>query len=493
MKSLTPIEHTPPSNLSTTELPLSKGSILTLQIDELAFGGKGLARYKKFIIFVNRTIPGQVVKAKVVKKKKNYAEAQVVEIVQDSPDAVTAPCPHFGTCGGCLFQNLDYKRQLEYKRCQVIDTLQHIGGLEQIKVEPTLPSTNKYFYRNKMEYSFSDKRWLTTQEIQSSNSIKNKDFALGLHVPGRYDKVIDLKKCFLLSEISNDILNEIKTWAKESNLLPYSTSDHSGFLRFLVIREGKNTGQIMINIVTSDQPESFSKLEKLQKTLCTSFPSITTIVHNINKKKAQIAVGDEEQILFGPGYIMEKLNRFKFRISANSFFQTNSKQAENLYRNILEWGRFSPDDIVYDLYSGTGSIAVYIAEQVNKVIAFELVPQAIEDAKHNCHLNNIDNCIFISGDLKEQLSQPKSLMARFGKPDKIIIDPPRSGMHPELSAKIVELSPEKIIYVSCNPATLSRDIKLLCEKQYTLKTVRPVDMFPHTAHCEVIAQLVKIS
>jgi len=468
---------------------LKKGSILTLTVEDLAFGGKGIAKWQNLIIFVNRTLPGQTVKAQIFKLKKNYAEAKAIEIVEESPHAVVAPCPHFGICGGCLFQNMDYQQQLHYKRKQVTETLQHIGGFSEIKVNDTLPSPDIYFYRNKMEFSFSDKRWLTLAEMASTPHIEDKNFALGLHVPGRFDKVLDIERCELLSETSNRILGEVKLWAKQQQLPPYSTADHSGFLRFLVIREGKQTAQKMINLVTADGPQFNETVDQLQQKLCAMFPEIITFVHTINRKKAQIATGEVERILHGPGFILETLGGYTYRLSANSFFQTNTRQAEHLYNHVLEWGQFSPNDVVYDLYSGTGSIAVYIAQHVQRVIGFELIPQAIEDANQNCSLNKIENCAFVLGDLKEQLSSPQSLVHRFNKPDTIIIDPPRSGMHPDIPAKIIELAPRKIIYVSCNPATLARDLAILCEPQYALQAVQPVDMFPHTAHCEVVVLL----
>ena len=465
-----------------------RGSILELTIESLAMGGKGVAHFNDFTIFVDRAIPGQVVTAQIYRKKRRYADARIIDIIKKTSDEVPAKCSHFGTCGGCRHQNLEYDKQIGYKRDQIFDTLNHVGGFTDIKVENTIPSPKIYHYRNKMEFSFSDKRWLTIDEIANSSSINDKDFALGFHIPGRHDKVLDVKKCFLHSELSNDIFLFIKKWTKKSSLLPY-TIDHTGFLRFLIIREALYTKQILINLVTAERPNLYEKVDELQQALSDLFPQITTIVHNINKKKAQIAFGDEERILFGPGYITEKLDDYIFQISANSFFQTNSVQAVNLYNKILEFGQFSKNNIVYDLYCGTGSISIFISKLVNHVVGFELVTQAISDAHHNCQLNNIGNCSFEQGDLRELIKDTNHIISKYGKPDIIVVDPPRSGMHPSLPAKIIELSPEKIVYVSCNPATFARDLKLLCADNYFLQKIQPVDMFPHTPHCEVVALL----
>lgn len=478
-----------PMEQSSNPQPFKKGSVHTLTIDSLALGGKGVANVNNFIIFVERSLPGQQVEVMINKKKKNYAEARVRKILRQSPDEIFAPCPHFGVCGGCLMQNLNYEKQIAYKQQQVQETLEHIGGFSEINVLPIVPSPDTYFYRNKMEFSFSNQRWLTNEEIGSDSEIKGKDFALGLHVPRRFDKVLDLEKCYLLSEFSNDVFMHIKNWAKNSQLPPYELYDHTGFWRFLILREGKNTGDFMINIVTAYRPDDYQKLDDLTESLVSTFPGITTIVHTINKKRAQVATGDELRILHGDGYITEKLGDISYRISANSFFQTNTRQTQQLYDKIVEFGQFSGHENVYDLYCGAGSISIYIAPKVKQVTGIELIPQAIEDARHNARLNNIDNCTFITGDMKDTISNPHSLVQTYDKPDVVLIDPPRSGMHPDIPYKILELLPDKIIYVSCNPATQARDLQVLCGTHYQLLQIQPVDMFPHTAHCETIALL----
>jgi 23S rRNA (uracil1939-C5)-methyltransferase len=467
---------------------VKKHSIIDLELESIAFGGKAVAHLDGFTIFVERGLPGQRVKAKIIRKKNNYAEARIVEVISHSPAEVAPQCPYFGTCGGCLFQNLDYHEQITQKHRQVKESLEHIGGFSNIAVLPTMPSPEIYYYRNKMEFSFANARWLTDDEIRSGEKFE-KDFALGLHVTGHFDKVLDIDQCWLLSERSNQVLRLANHLARQSDFLPYTTIDHSGFWRFLVIRESKRLNQMMVNIVTADDPEGTTVVRSLAQELLNQYPFITTVVHNINRKKAQIAFGDEEHVIFGSGYIEELLGSGKYRISANSFFQTNSLQAERLYQLILDWGQFQKEQIVYDLYSGTGGIAIFIANFVKSVVGFELISQAIEDAKVNCQINGIENCYFVQGDLKDNLADPEQIKERFGQPSIIIIDPPRSGLHPKLPERILHLESEKIIYVSCNPATLARDLNLLCKDDFKIKSVQPVDMFPHTAHCEVVVLL----
>jgi len=469
-------------------IKLKKNIILEVKLESIAYGGKAVAHQDGFTVFVERGLPGQKVKVRIIRNKENYAEARVIEVIENSPYEIAPRCPHFVACGGCLFQNLDYNEQLAQKQQQVKSSLQHIGGFKAVEVYPTIPSPDIYYYRNKMEYSFSNLRWLTAAEIQSGEGI-DRDFALGLHVSKYYDKVLDIDQCFLLSERSNLVLRFIKDFARQGDLLPYTTVDHSGFWRFLVIRESKRLGQMMVNIVTAEHPDGNHAVQSLAQQLIQQFPFITTIVHNINRKKAQVAFGDEQQVLFGPGYIEELLGSTKYRISANSFFQTNSLQAEKLYQLIADWGQFQKDQIVYDLYSGTGGIAIYIADRVEKVIGFELIQQSIEDANVNCQINSIGNCHLIAGDLKDNLAEPGDIVKRYGKPAAVIIDPPRSGLHPKLPDRILQLEPEKIIYVSCNPATLARDLSMLCRDHFEIVSVQPVDMFPHTAHCEVVVLL----
>jgi 23S rRNA (uracil1939-C5)-methyltransferase len=465
-----------------------KNEIIEATIESLAFGGSGVAHIDGFTILIKGVLPQQHVEAQITRNKKNYAEARLKKVITNSPFEIASRCDYFGTCGGCRLQNMIYEEQLNQKYHQVKETLIHIGGFKDFNMDEILPSPETFFYRNKMEYSFSDLRWLSNEEIQSSQIIKN-DFALGLHIPGRYDKVLDIKRCFLLSERSNEILNFVRSFTKDSGIMPYSSRGHSGYWRFLVFRESKNLDQFMVNLVTAENRECERHTVQLADLLKEEFPFITTFIHNVNRKKAQIAFGDAERIIFGPGYIEEKLGDRIYRISANSFFQTNTLQAEKMYKLIRNWGAFEKKHVVYDLYSGTGSIGIFISNAVKKVVGIELISQSIKDAKKNCIINGIGNCEFIQGDLLKVLENTPGFLEQNGKPDVVIIDPPRSGMHPKLPEKIIQLNPTKIIYASCNPATLARDLKTLCETTYHITRVQPIDMFPHTAHCETVVLL----
>ncbi len=470
---------------------IKKGIETELEIESLTFGGRGLARRDGLVIFVDNALPGARVKAKITKKRKDYAEARVLETLQASPEAVAPKCQHFGECGGCSHQNLKYEAQLKYKKLQVEESLIRLGGFTQPCVHDTLPSPEQFYYRNKMEFSFGTQRWLTQEEIENNSIIKPRDFALGLHVRGRFDKILDLDNCYLPSPNCVDILHFVRQFALDSKIPPYSTQTHSGFWRHLVIREGKNTGQIMVNIVTADVVEHFPVVDRLAEELHKNFPRITTVVHNINRRKAQVALGDEERVLWGPGFILEKIGAKQYQISANSFFQTNTRATELLYEQVVNFAHFTGREQVYDLYCGAGTIALYIADRVSAVTGFELMESAIQDAHKNAEINNIRNCTFVQGDLKELLADPSLACHQYGKPDLMIIDPPRAGMHPRVVQQVMKLNARKIIYVSCNPTTFARDARMLCEGGYQLREVQPVDMFPHTAHIELVGWLQK--
>ncbi|HEX9654372.1 MAG TPA: 23S rRNA (uracil(1939)-C(5))-methyltransferase RlmD [bacterium] len=467
-------------------MSLKKGDQLKLKIETLAFGGRGVARADGMVIFVDGALPGQQVVARIVRARKAYAEARRTAILEESPEKVTARCPHFGDCGGCLFQNLDYAAQLKYKRLQVIESLQHLGGFEHPSVLEALASPEQFYYRNKMEFSFGDQRWLPRAEIGQPSLSKPKNFALGLHARGRFDKILDLEECYLQSAQSMEIVKFAREEVLQSGIPPYSTRDHSGFWRHLVIREGKNTGDTMVNIVTAAGEEFYDDLEKIGRRLSQKFPAVTTIVHNINRRKAQVAFGDDERVLFGQGVIKERIGHRVFQISANSFFQTNSNGAKVLYDKVIEFADLQAQELVYDLYAGAGTISLYVADRVQQVIAFEMVEAAVRDAERNLLLNGAENCRFVVGDLRNTLAAHSAER----RPDTIIIDPPRAGMHAEVVEAVLQLRPQKIVYVSCNPTTFARDAKILCQDHYTVKVVQPVDMFPHTAHIEVVGLLI---
>jgi len=477
---------------------MKKGDLLELDIAGYAFEGKGVAKTikevhttesaesKKFVVFVDSSYPGDKLIAQINKIRKSYAEAKVKTFIKKSPLRIEAKCRYFGTCGGCKAQDLDYEQQIKFKQEHVKDLFERIGGFKKFELLPIIPSEKIFFYRNKMEFSFSDKRWLSESEISSMQEIHDRSFALGLHIPGMFDKVLDINKCWLQSEISNSVLNFTREFFKNHQVLPYSAKEHTGFLRNLVIKQSFSNSEIMVNLVVSEENERLFMLYK--ESLIHSFPQITTLVFNINKKLSQVAYGDYEIVSYGSGFIYDFIGKWKYRISANSFFQTNTAQAEKLFTTALEFAEFNGNEIVYDLYSGSGTIPIFVSKCVKQIYGFESVEPAIEDAKINVGLNNITNFEPILTDLSKSflpIIEEKNLP----KPDVIIADPPRNGMNPKTVKDILELMPKKIVYISCNPATQARDIKLLCEGGYKLIKLCPVDMFPHTYHIETVALL----
>ena len=461
---------------------ISKGETLELEIEDLAYGGKGVAKKNGFVIFVDGAIPDQRVRAVITRRKKAYAEARVLEVLRKSPWEVEPRCKHFGSCGGCRLQNLAYEKQLEVKRQQVVDALQRIGGLKGIPVESTLPSPDQYFYRNKMEFSFSDRPW----REQGDEDVP--DFALGLHRRGRFDKVLNLDECWLQAPETATVLKEVREFAFASGLPPYSNTSHEGFWRFLVLRRGVNTGQWMVNVVTTEERPDL--LEPLTGQLQGILPGLRSFVNNVNTGRGGVAFGESEALVWGERTIEEKLGDYTFEISANSFFQTNTKQAERLYNTVLEFANFTGDEMVYDLYSGTGSIAIYLSGHVRRVLGVESVDDAVADAWRNAERNHITNCYFIAGDLREVFRDTKAFLKKNEDPDVIVLDPPRDGVHPKVLPKLASLGAERIVYVSCNPTTQARDLAMLAPR-YRVVKVRPVDMFPQTSHIEAVALLVK--
>ncbi|KAF0151616.1 MAG: RNA methyltransferase TrmA family [Ignavibacteria bacterium] len=478
---------------------MKKGDILDLEISGYAFEGKGIAKIvkeahslneepKKFVVFVDGAYPGDVLSAQVRKIRKSYAEARIKTLHKESSLRTSPHCNHFGTCGGCKSQNLLYHQQAKFKEEQVKDIFERLGGLKNFELLPIVKSEKIYFYRNKLEYSFADRRWLSENEINSMQDIPDRNFALGFHIPGMYDKVLNIEECHLQSQSSNKILNFTRNFFKERNVSIYSTKIHEGFLRNLVIKEASNTADLMVNLVVNQENDKL--LGAYKEMLLSEIPSITTLIFNISKKKATVAIGDYEIAAHGSGFIIDKIGKSKYRISANSFFQTNTLQAENLYNTALDFACFTGNEIVYDLYSGAGTIPIFISDKVKQIYGFESVEPAIQDAFANKELNSVYNYEPILADLnKSFLSIVEE--KHIPKPDAIITDPPRSGMHTKTVDDILKLSPAKIVYVSCNPATQARDIKLLCDGGYKLVKIQPVDMFPHTYHIENVALLTK--
>ncbi len=480
---------------------VKKGEIIELEIEKYAFEGRGIAKVdkgsivpeaideskNKYVIFVDGSYPGDVVKASLTKIKKSYAEARVAEIIKPSELRITARCKYFGTCGGCKQQDLDYTVQTKFKQQQVEEIFTKMGGFRDFEIEEILPSEKIFYYRNKMEFSFAEKRWLTIEEIKSGEDI-DRDFAVGLHIPRVFDKVLDIDECFLQSELSNKILNFTRDFFKERDTSIYSTKTHEGFLRNLVIKQSHHTDDLMVNLVTSSENKELINL--YTDTILKEIPQITTIINNVNLRKAAVAVGDYEKVFCGNGFIHDTIGRYKFRISANSFFQTNSLQAEKLYQTALDFAEMKGDEIVYDLYSGAGTISIYVSGNCKEVYAFESVESAVSDAGANAKLNGIENVHFITADLYKSFT-PLVEEKKLPKPDVVILDPPRSGMHKNTVEDVIKLNPEKLVYVSCNPATQVRDIKLFSESGYKLVKIKPVDMFPHTYHIENVALLIK--
>jgi 23S rRNA (uracil1939-C5)-methyltransferase len=464
---------------------LEKGTEVELSIDKLAFGGQALGRVGGCVVFVEHALPGQRVRVQITRKKARFAEARVVRVLAQSPDYTPPFCRHFGYCGGCRWQDLAYEAQLHWKHLHVQEALRNLAGFRPEMVLAPAPSPQPRYYRNKMEFAFAPRPWRPGAEPAAGQSARS-GCALGLHVGDSFERVFDLEECYLQSPQSPAIVREVRAFCRASGLPAYDSRSHQGFWRFLVLREGKHSGQTLVQLITSGQGQA-AVVDRLAAQLRARFPEITTLVQAVSSKKAQVASGEAARILWGPGYIEERLGALRLRISASAFLQTNSAAAENLYAAISRAGEFSGTETVWDLYCGAGSIGLYLAGQVRRVAGFELVQAAVDDAYVNCGLNGIDNCRFLAGDLKENLRQA----LRTGdppRPEVVITDPPRAGMHPEVVQALLELAPRRILYISCNPATLARDLALF-QDQYEITTVQPFDLFPHTAHIECVTRL----
>ena len=464
---------------------IKKGAELELKIESLAFGGTGVSHHEGAVIFVKNAIPGQTVMARVYKKRSSYFEARTLVVLQESVSHSKEKCEHFADCGGCTFQNLEYDVQLLEKEQQVKDIFRRIGGFPDVKIEPILGCNEVFNYRNKMEFTFSNRRWL----ISDVEDNLPKDFALGLHIAGRYDKILNINECHIQNETANGILALVKQMVMDLEIQPYDLSIHKGFIRNLIIRVGQNTDEIMVILVTSRNDTK--QLEPIVNALIEKFPTIASIMNNINSRKAGVTYGEQQVVLYGKDHIVEKLGQYSFEISPDSFFQTNSRQAERLYDVIKAECALTGEEIVYDLFCGTGSISLYISEMAKEVYGFELVSSAAQDAMQNAVNNGVTNATFLRGDLMDLFRESQETNT-FPNPDVMVLDPPRVGLHPKTIPDILEKSPKRIIYVSCNPSTQARDIKELCANGYELIKLRPVDMFPHTPHVENVATLVKI-
>ncbi|MFZ5450788.1 MAG: 23S rRNA (uracil(1939)-C(5))-methyltransferase RlmD [Thermodesulfobacteriota bacterium] len=473
----------PPANVKTSAPPLAQGVEVDLTIDKLAFGGKALGRVDGFVVFVEHALPGQRVRVKITRKKSQFAEARVVRLLEQSP-AYTPPfCRHFEVCGGCQWQDLAYGEQLHWKGLQVQESLGRLPGLGPENIRALVASPEQLYYRNKMEFTFAPRPWLPAGERGVGKSLKGS-LALGLHVGASSAGIFDVEECFLQSPVAPVIVQEVRAWCRQSRLPAYDTRSHRGFWRFLVLREGKGTGQMLAHLITTDQGEAGVVAAHLQA----RFPDLTTMVHSRSLKKAQVISGTDTRILWGPGYIEEQLGDLRLRVSPQAFLQTNTAAAAGLYEAISRLGGFTGKETIWDLYCGAGSIALSVAARVRRVVGFEIAPEAVNDAYVNSRLNGLDNCRFLAGDLKDLIREAIRSPRHYPRPQVVITDPPRSGMHPQVVQAIKELAPRRVLYVSCNPATLARDLALL-QDQYEILTVQPFDFFPHTAQIECLALL----
>jgi 23S rRNA (uracil1939-C5)-methyltransferase len=455
-----------------------------IEIVKLAAEGKAIAKVDEKVVFVTNVIPGDVVDVQVTKKRKSYMEGHPVVFHKYSDLRVDAFCEHFGICGGCKWQNLPYEEQLKFKQQEVLDNLSRIGKIDLPEANPILPSAKTEFYRNKLEFTFSNKRYLTFDEINSEDEI-DRTPALGFHVPRLFDKIVDINKCHLQAEPSNAVRLAIKEYAFANDLSFFDIRNQEGFLRTLIIRTS-TTGDVMVIVVFYH--EDVEKREGLMAHLAEKFPEITSLMYVINEK-GNDTIGDQDVILHkGADHIFEQMEDLKFKIGPKSFYQTNSEQAYELYSKTREFANIQKDEIVYDLYTGTGTIANFVARQAKKVIGIEYVPEAIEDAKLNSEINGIDNTSFFAGDMKNVLNA--EFIAEHGHPDMMIVDPPRAGMHADVVETILQAAPNRIVYVSCNSATQARDLEMM-DQAYKVTKIQAVDMFPHTHHVENIVLLHK--
>ncbi|HOB84076.1 MAG TPA: 23S rRNA (uracil(1939)-C(5))-methyltransferase RlmD [Bacteroidales bacterium] len=451
-------------------------------ITDIGAEGNAIAKVDGRVVFVPMLVPGDVVDLRISKKRRKYLEGTVIRFHEYSPDRIKPVCRHFGICGGCKWQHLPYELQLKYKEKQVTDNLERIGKVQAAHINPIMGSSEIYRYRNKMEYAFSDRRWLTREEVESDNNFDKED-ALGFHIPGLFDKVLDIKECFLQAEPSNAIRDAVRRYAHKKGLAFFNYRQQSGFLRNLIIRNNGKGDVMVIVVFFLDEKE---RIAGLMDFLAQEFPRITSLWYIINTKKND-SLADQTPVLYkGEDHLIEEIEGLKFRLGPKSFYQTNRLQAARLYSTARDFAGLTGKETVYDLYTGTGTIANYVAGLSGKVIGIEYIKDAVDDAKINSGMNNIRNTEFIAGDLKDILSE--QFYREHGHPDVVITDPPRAGMHNDVVRSVMAANPRRIVYISCNPATQARDISVFSER-YTVEKIQPVDMFPQTHHVENVALL----
>lgn len=459
-----------------------------IEITGFAAEGKSIAKVNDMVVFVPWVVPGDVCDLQVTRKKHSFMEAKAVNLKRCSQDRVEPRCRHFGVCGGCKWQCLNYDRQLQYKQQQVVDALTRIGKVELPKANPIIGSKNIFGYRNKLEFSFSNKRWLTEEEIGNDVELNNKN-GVGFHIPGAFDKVLDISECHLMDDIQNRIRNSVREYALEHGLTFFDLRQQQGLLRDMIFRLAPQPFELMLTMqfhITTDEEQQ--QADVLMEWLCDEFEEITTLVW-VNNLKCNDTIGDlEVQVYKGPGFVYEHMEDLRFKVGPKSFYQTNNEQAYELYKVVRYFAGLTGQELVYDLYTGTGTIANFVARKARKVIGIEYVEDAIKDAKINAELNGIGNCQFIAGDMKDVLTD--DFIAANGRPDVIITDPPRAGMHPDVVQTILNAASQRVVYVSCNPATQARDLQMM-DSLYRVVAYQPVDMFPHTHHIENVALLEK--
>ena len=462
------------------DLPLIEG----LEITSLAAEGKAMGRWNDIVVFVPMTVPGDVVDVQIRNRRRRFMEGVAVRYVRRSPMREEPFCQHFGVCGGCKWQNLPYDEQLRFKRDQVRDQLTRIGKIELPEIAPCLGSAQTQFYRNKLEFTFADRRWMTWEEIAAGGEIEPAP-ALGFHIPNMFDKVLDIERCWLQPDPSNDIRMETKRFCIEHGYTFHNAREHAGLMRNIIIRTA-STGETMVIVVFNEHDRE--RIDALLGHLAERFPQITSLMYVVNTKLND-STGDLEAVCWrGKDHIVERMEGLQFKVGPKSFYQTNSAQAYELYKVARTFADLHPDDTLYDLYTGTGTIANFCASRCAKVVGIEYVPEAIEDAKVNSQINGITNTSFFAGDMKRVLDD--DFIARNGRPDVIILDPPRAGVDEPVIEVIRRAAPQRIVYVSCNPATQARDLALL-DADYRVVAVQPVDMFPHTHHVENVVKLVR--
>jgi len=458
-----------------------------IEITDIAAEGKAIARVDGLVIFVPYVVPGDVVDLQLTRKKHSFAEAEAVRFAKYSPVRTQPFCQHFGVCGGCKWQMLPYEEQLRYKQKQVRDALERIGHVEFPEVLPTLGSARTQAYRNKLEFGFSNKKWLTREQVASGVQFDNMN-AVGFHIPGAFDKILDIENCALMDDENNRLRNAIREYAFANGLAFYDLRKQEGLLRNMMVRNSANGELMLLLQFCLHTPEEERQAMGLLEYLKQNFPEITSLLY-VNNTKCNDTIGDlDVKTYAGRDHIIETMENLRFKVGPKSFYQTNTQQAYELYKVVREFAALTGEELVFDLYTGTGTIANFVAAKARKVIGIEYVPEAVEDAKVNAELNGLSNTLFFAGDMKDILSA--EFLEEHGRPDVVITDPPRAGMHPDVVRTILQAAPKRIVYVSCNPATQARDLAVLCE-DYRIVRVQPVDMFPHTHHVENVVLLEK--